>query len=177
MTDNRSPRERAVKAAKDILQDQDIRSIPVSVMAIAANLGVRVVHKLLDDETSAFLVIKDDQATIAVNKNHHQNRQRFSIAHELGHYCLHRGDSAVFVDTKLAFFRNANSSRGEFKNEIAANAFAAELLMPEKFLEEYLPYIDLHNELSIRSLALKFEVSEQALTIRLANLLDERSQS
>ena len=46
---------------------------------------------------SAVLVQKAKTATIGVNALHHPNRQRFSVAHELGHYLMHADRPTVFV--------------------------------------------------------------------------------
>ncbi len=67
-------------------------------------------------------------------------RQRFTIAHELGHFFLHRASSTVFVDAAPIFFRDESSSNGSQREEIEANAFAAELLMPEDAIRQRLTY-------------------------------------
>ena len=107
-----------------------------------------------------------------VKAAHHPKRQRFSIAHELGHYLPHREDGTVFVDRSSVFFRDRASSSGIRCQEVDANAFAAELLMPEGDLEAQLNGrpIDAFDEVSVRRLAARFGVSAQALTIRLTRL-------
>jgi Zn-dependent peptidase ImmA (M78 family) len=108
---------------------------------------------------------------IGVNEDHHPNRQRFTIAHELGHFILHRDDSSIFVDKTLTFYRDGQSSQGVYIQEIEANAFAAELLMPEAVIHQYVMNgIDLHEEKRIESIAKELRVSQQALTIRLISL-------
>ncbi|USK87293.1 ImmA/IrrE family metallo-endopeptidase [Peribacillus asahii] len=48
---------------------------------------------------------------ISVNKNHSRQRQRFTIAHELGHFLLHKG-TAIHVDRNFRVnFRNGASSQ------------------------------------------------------------------
>lgn len=163
-------KKQAAGRAKSLLSDYGIQDVPVNVHALAREVGARIVEEVLDDDTSGVLVIKNNQAVIGVNKYHHHRRQRFTIAHELGHFLLHRDDASVFVDT--IFYRDANSSEGMDEQEIAANAFAAELLMPEPILRQYLKSqgIDLFDDVAVKRLALRFDVSEQALTIRLINL-------
>ncbi|WP_460881211.1 ImmA/IrrE family metallo-endopeptidase [Pontibacter rugosus] len=58
-------------------------------------------------------------------------RQRFTIAHELGHFVLHQKYSELFIDKEKPLFRNQESSTGEHKREKEANAFAAAILMPQ----------------------------------------------
>src|SRR5258706_1475775 len=120
---------------------------------------------------SGFLLREKKVITIAVNKLHHPNRQRFTIAHECGHLHLHadQGDR-LWVDKAYTtvFFRDATSSTGDKLAEIQANQFAAGLLMPEVLLEEHLTQ-EL-SDIDIFRLALRFQVSEQAMTLRLVSL-------
>jgi Zn-dependent peptidase ImmA (M78 family) len=143
---------------------------PIDVIRIAAEQGLTVRYEPMEETVSGMLVIRDDQRVIAVNQTHHEHRRRFTIAHELGHYFLHRDHSSVFVDA--VYYRDESSSEGTKQQEIAANAFAAELLMPEEVLRarfSYQPVADADDKL-IRAAARQFGVSAQALTIRLTAL-------
>ncbi|MNV69463.1 hypothetical protein D3C71_1623750 [compost metagenome] len=91
-----------------------------------------------------------------VNALHHPNRQRFTIAHELGHFSRHRGGQAEFVDQN--FFRNGDSSPMESE----ANRFAGELLMPEEVFRKYVKLFDG----SIEELGKHFKVSTLAVRVR-----------
>jgi len=99
-------------------------------------------------------------------------RRRFTIAHELGHLVLQR-DDLFHVDEKFPVaFRSEDSSKAHSPFEVEANQFAAELLMPEKLLMRdvaKLP-LGLDVEEAIAELARRYEVSEQAMTIRLSAL-------
>jgi Zn-dependent peptidase ImmA (M78 family) len=110
-----------------------------------------------------------------VNSNHHPNRQRFTIAHELGHIMLHRAklDSTVLIDKNRNFIpRDPVSAEGTDRFEMQANAFASELLMPERLLKQVLSESagDFHDDEYLKSLAKKFKVSLAALQYRLARL-------
>ncbi len=118
---------------------------------------------------------------IIVNSGHAPVRQRFTIAHELGHLLLHRY-SQLHADAGFKVrFRDENSSLGSIREEIEANQFAAELLMPEPLLVRHLVAIgfdytgeemtDPQKE-KLRKLASDFEVSQQSLQFRIANLAD-----
>lgn len=126
----------------------------------------------MEESVSGMLVIKDGHAIIGINNSHHPNRQRFTIAHELGHFVLHSDESKVFIDNTPVFFRDEQASQGVSQTEIDANNFAAELLMPEDFIKEQLKKhpIDAFDDFAIRRLAAQMHVSVQALTIRLAKL-------
>jgi Zn-dependent peptidase ImmA (M78 family) len=85
---------------------------------------------------------------------------------------VQNGSGEVFVDRSPVFFRDETSSSGVKWQEMDANAFAAELLMPSEDLKQQLNEwpIDAFDDMSIRRLAARFGVSAQALTIRLTRL-------
>src|SRR5207245_482886 len=98
------------------------------------------------------------------------NRQRFTIAHEIGHLLLHRG-ATFHVDEKSPIgFRNDRSSMATDEKEIEANQFAAELLMPRNFLDRDLGGLveEIEAEEAVDRLARKYQVSVQAMTVRLS---------
>lgn len=164
----------AVKEAERILKKHN-SSIPVNVEKIIQLEGICLRPEKLEDTVSGMLVMKENKAVIVVNSNHPKNRQRFTMAHELGHYLLHRKYANVFFDESLVFFRDDQSSEGKKYQEIEANRFAAELLMPESFLKKQLkssPFdaFDDSNQSSLKELAKQLKVSVQALTIRLTSL-------
>lgn len=146
--------------------------LPIDVEAIVKALGIAIRTQELEDSVSGMLVMKGGRTTIGVNENHHSNRQRFTLAHELGHFLLHSNLSSIFIDASIIFFRDGTSSEGSKAQEIEANAFAAELLMPEKQLREIINNqpLDAFDEGAVRRLATQFGVSSQALTIRLTKL-------
>jgi Zn-dependent peptidase ImmA (M78 family) len=155
----------------ELLSNLNLLNAPVDVGGVAQKLGAEVVFGDLEDDMSGFLLREKDVVTIAVNKLHHPNRQRFTIAHECGHLYLHadQGDR-LWVDKAYStiFYRDSNSSTGDKLAEIQANQFAAGLLMPEVLLKEQLTQ-EL-SDVDIFRLALRFQVSEQAMTLRLISL-------
>lgn len=164
-------------AVENLLKTYHVRSAPVPVEVIAKKMGIEVVRKEPEDDLSGCLVrdSKHKKVVIGVNPTHHRKRQRFTIAHELGHFLLHE-EEQVHVDggefgiqVKL---RDSKSSEGTDRDEKEANLFAAELLMPTQFLERDLAHksFALLDEEAIGSLAAKYDVSTQALTFRLAYL-------
>ena len=119
--------------------------------------------------------IKDGVPIVGVNSLHHPNRQRFTIAHELGHFELHRAmiTANVHVDKDFpALMRDPRSATGTEQLEIQANQFAAELLMPSKLIRQELArkQFDIEDERPMEELAKKFRVSKQALEYRIRNL-------
>jgi Zn-dependent peptidase ImmA (M78 family) len=166
---------REIQRATELAQQTLARGayvLPIDVHQVARDLGLVVIEQELEEHISGLLVIKDGQGTIAVNKAHHLNRQRFSIAHEIAHYLLHAPGSGVFIDATPVFFRDTISHEGRSLEEIAANTFAAELLMPHPKLLEILHQepLDAFDDNALRRVAGIFGVSAQALTIRLTRL-------
>jgi Zn-dependent peptidase ImmA (M78 family) len=159
------------EAAEELRRQHD-GGIPVNVHRLAQACGLTVTPQELEDEVSGMLIIQDGAGTIGVNQTHPKNRQRFSIAHELGHWRLHSTTSSVFLDTTSVFFRDRESAEGVSMQEIEANKFAAALLMPGQALRDAVGSgpLDPFDELTFRRLAARFSVSVQALGIRLARL-------
>ena len=116
----------------------------------------------LDEDISGFLLRANGRHTIFLNKNDPVNRKRFTIAHEIGHLQLNHLESGEKAST---IFRNSATSQGIDEKEIAANAFAAELLMPEDLVRYTYNFVK-----SVGGVARAFRVSESASRNRLKNL-------
>jgi len=166
------------EVVEELLSDHNIKQGPVPVDKIARSLGITITLDQVDNDLSGFLFRdqKVGKTVIGANKSHHPNRLRFTIAHELGHYLLHAGEVVHLDEEPASFtldFRDGKSAKGQDDNEKEANLFAAELLMPAKFLRQELEgkHFDLlTNNRGLERLAKKYKVSLQALMFRLANL-------
>lgn len=159
--------------AHKLLEDHNCLRRPVPLDVLAHRLGLRVQPAILGDGISGVLVLDGENGTIGVNSSQAPVSQRFTIAHEIGHYELHRASSRLFIDKAYsAFLRSEASSSGEDRQEIQANQFAAALLMPADLVRAEVKRIgiDLADESSLSSLADAFQVSRQAMSFRLANL-------
>lgn len=146
---------------------------PVPVDRIAKKLGILLcpLPASADDEISGAIVRKNDRVVIAVNPAHHSNRQRFTIAHELGHYFLHESQVYEHVDQRFSVaWRKVDPSGGIDWLEVEANRFAAELLIPTKFLTNDLDSLQEIDRHTIAVLASRYEVSKDAMKFRLTNL-------
>jgi Zn-dependent peptidase ImmA (M78 family) len=145
---------------------------PVPVERVAAHLGARVHYEHFDGDLSGFLVREQNRTIIGVNSRHAATRRRFTIAHEVGHLLLHDQDRLHFDRRFPLRLRDTRSSQAVDPDEIAANAFAAELLMPTAMVQRDLAAhtVDYEDEESLRSLAGRYNVSLQAMILRLVNL-------
>ena len=158
--------------ANSILLELNINQPPIDIISIAKSYNISIKPYDLGEGVSGVLVIDKDKSVIGYNPSEHPHRQRFTVAHEFGHYVLHRKHSELFVDKEKVLFRNQDSATGEFKREREANNFAAAMLMPKYLLENEAKKrdTDFFDEASISDLAKLFNVSVQAMTIRLTKL-------
>lgn len=140
---------------------------PVDVVAIANELGVRVWEMPSLPPTISGKIFRDPTHggtsgfSIAVNANEeHATRKRFTIAHEIAHFILHKDylDKQNGV-TDDAMYRSGLST----KQEAEANSLAAQILMPMSLIQQ-LTNSGINN---VETLAQRFEVSVTAMKIRL----------
>jgi Zn-dependent peptidase ImmA (M78 family) len=171
---NRQNEQKIILKVSQLLRENGCNEAPVNVEAIAFSQGIEVRKTPAEDDLCGFLLKQPNgNAVIGVNAHHHPNRQRFTIGHEIGHFVLHQYDQ-VHVDKKFVLkLRNSDSGKGEDKEEVEANRFAAELLMPMVFLEKDLSKFAVGGQLTDRGmaqLARRYQVSVQAMTNRLVSL-------
>ena len=160
---------------EDILRQTEMLRVPVDVELVAHRLNLQIEAAPLGENVSGLLVVEKGRGVIGYNKTQAHVRQRFTIAHEIGHFVLHLSDnpSALFIDTQyIVYRRDAQSSTGENRREIEANRFGAALLMPAPLLRTEIQEqsFDFGDEEMLTALANKFQVSTQAMSIRLSNL-------
>jgi len=159
--------------AEELLSATRVYGAPIDPTSIARYLNIQVRKEFFVGSLSGVLMRRQGDAMIAVNAGDSPKRQRFTIAHEIGHFVLgHKGD--VFVDHTMISRRDMRSAAID-DQEIEANAFAAELLMPSQIVLEELNNIlsilpRISEEELLSRLADAFNVSEQAMNYRLINL-------
>ena len=134
-----------------------ILTVPFDLDLFIHKLGITLNRVIMDNEISGKLEKnKSGVWEISVNALHHPRRQRFTLAHELGHYFLHRTQSNIFTDKAL--YRGKEMSSMEYE----ANNFAGAILMPKDEL-----LLVLKNESNdIDFIADHFNVSALAAKIR-----------
>jgi len=162
----------AEQSAIELLEDAGVDQLPVPVEAIATGLGADLTYESYDGEVSGMLIRGDDgTAVIGVNSRHAPTRQRFSVAHEIAHLVMHPG-TPMFIDRFVRVNWRDGASNSE---EIEANSFAAELLMPRELVEQEVDRVLAKPQLVTPQrlagqLAKAFQVSPQAMSYRLENL-------
>lgn len=165
-----TPAEMEAKSLS-VLRKDDIDDPPVDPILIARSEGIGVFYAEFDDNNIAGMLHKDDgQWEILVNALDPPKRQRFTIAHELGHYFLHHDQKEnKFVDTEGCIFRSSELEIEEHQKrlEVQANMFAASLLMPRSLvLDAMLDTEDLGDLSQI------FLVSRAAIGHRVSRVID-----
>lgn len=156
-----------------ILKNLPSLNLPIDIAELARLKGLKVVPHSLGDDVSGLLRIQNGQGTISYNQEEKKVRYRFTIAHELGHYELHRDKSDLFIDKQFIYrskFSNDSPANQEMEQE--ANYFASAILMPSDLVRKEVDKIklDLRSEEAIKELATKFDVSTTAMSIRISNL-------
>ena len=149
---------------KSILDKLNIVSAPIPIEKIANLFSLAIIYYPKFPNSVSGTIIKDDDLhAIGVNENHSKVRQRFTIAHELGHYIMGHDENTYLDDS---FDKSTDKER-------EANKFAGELLMPFEILKTDIE----KNVYNIPSLAKRYEVSEQAMSIRLleTNLINNHN--
>lgn len=141
---------------------------PVDVNAIAHDLGIRVYYRFdLESGISGKIMRNDNLGgssgfAIVVNARDNKRRRRFTLAHEVAHYVLHRDlidKGSVIVDSELY-----RSNLSDFL-ERQANRLAADILMPAHLLRR-----TYQHKRTAEELAVEFDVSKRAMEIRLSEL-------
>jgi hypothetical protein len=141
---------------------------PVDVSAIAHDLGINVweMHDLPDGISGK--IFKDplnggfENYSIGVNATENFRRKRFTVAHEIAHFILHR-DKIGDELTDDAMYRSGLSTR----EEVQANSLAADIIMPVHLIQQLRK--NKGNE-DVSALADALQVSEPAMRVRLSYL-------
>lgn len=143
----------AVRFAKNM----GVNMIPFDIENFIHILGISLNKIIMENDISGMLEKTNDGLwRISINSLHHRKRQRFTMAHELGHYFLHRSRYNLFTDKAL--YRSSNMTSMEYE----ANNFAGALLMPKDNLVSFFN----DGEIDIEKIADHFDVSALAAKIR-----------
>jgi IrrE N-terminal-like domain len=147
--------------ARQLLAACDIRTPPVDLRVVIAHLGITYCEANLPPTVSAYCCEHAGTRYAFVNRGDHPHRQRFSLAHEIGHFELFHGvrfllREPIDIDHPpvLAISRTGDPRERE------ANMFAGELLVPLAMLKK--ACVD---GINLERLGGVFVVSQDVLTI------------
>jgi Zn-dependent peptidase ImmA (M78 family) len=148
---------RARQCARNLLKKHNITSLPVDVLALIAKEAPDFSIIYEEDWPNRLSGLTNrSQKTIRINKKHHPLRQRFSLAHELGHIRL---DHDLILSDRI----EEEGINAEFEKE--ADEFASELLMPIDMFKRAF-----RSNPNLEVLADTFQVSTTAVSVRALKL-------
>lgn len=142
-----------------------------NLAAIFQKLDIEYLEMPLPSGISGQIERQEDKFRVIVNSNESPQRRRFTAAHELAHFLLHRDmleDGAPLHRDALFGAHKKDNQAFPFSpaHEVQANRFAAELLMPSQVMRDrYDPEAG-----NLAELANKFRVSQAAIRVRLQSL-------
>jgi len=159
----------AVLKARQFVRDAGIDSVPVDIerLAAAANAKIKICYDLDDAESGQTFSLRSKNI-ITVNGNHREERQRFTVLHEIAHIVLglssqHHGENISTSDLI--------SYRSRPKEEILCDVFAAECLLPYDMFKRDIDDLDVSLD-AIKQLAAKYEASVSSTGSRFAASCD-----
>lgn len=164
--------DRITRVADEVINRYGIIDFPVEPTIIARKLNIPIKEVTFKKHkgylVSGGIIKENDELIIYVNSQESMERKRFTIAHELGHYFLnHMDNKGQYVDLhrELTYDKSVD--------EVAADEFAACLLMPEEIIKDkykLLGSLGFSKDMIINKLAEIFFVSKSAMKHRLENL-------
>lgn len=154
----------------DIEHDKIVRRFtseePVMLASMATELGLEVFKSPLKPNISGLIEPSETAPSgfrIRINRHEMAERQRFTLAHEIAHFLLHRDKIGGGVIDNVMYRSNLSSSL-----EVEANRLAADLIMPRNLVNGHLSQIaHLSRDDIVIALAERFRVSQPAMRIRL----------
>lgn len=144
--------------AREIVDDLGL-TIPINLNKICESYNIRILYRDIKGADGYFLPVK--KKIVISNNIRGTYKERFTIAHELGHY-FNQNDNTYDLDAYK--YNEFNVRQTNLEKE--ADEFASELLMPNKFIKEELENIDIQNWKSLIYLAEKYKVSIAAMLIK-----------
>ncbi len=137
----------------------------LSVVEIAYTLGLSI-RDIPIKGSEGRILIKDNTGIISINSTiAHEGKRNFIIAHEIGHFILHKDILRLYSDTD----KTLSEWHTKGPHEAEANRFASELLMPEIIFKQKVLNKKLNIKL-IEEVSQYFNASLLATFLRYVNL-------
>ncbi len=168
-----------LKKLPEDIQKKYINETPIPVVAVAKDLGIDIFETPdFAHHESGSIKKEGNTFVIYLNTNDSIERKRFTIAHEIGHFLLHKNyldkgkelvDESKQPTPGVVLKRAINDDMDleKRKMEVQANRFAAELLMPEEMFKKVW-----NESIVIEEIAEAFNVSPSAVTVRAKELFN-----
>ncbi|QCO55566.1 ImmA/IrrE family metallo-endopeptidase [Pseudorhodobacter turbinis] len=163
---------RRIPAPQREIVERHLSEYPVKLGSLAKALNVAIKVSSMGTGVSGQISREGDGYIIRVNRNEARERQRYTIAHELSHFLLHRDviDNSPNGITDNVLYRSGAPENIEYQ----ANRLAADLVMPMPLVERKLreDFGGVVTDATIESLAASFDVSKAAMEIRLSTFAE-----
>ena len=161
------------RKAKELLEEiglYDITDMPMDLFVSA--LGATLIEETLKNSDGK-IIRGNTKTLIKINSEIlYEEKKRFTIAHEVGHYLLHdKLDLAVHNENSntLNWFKNIEHQAKKGIQEYEANDFASELLMPESVFRKFIEHKPFSPSL-IKEISNRFKTSLTSVVYRLITL-------
>lgn len=147
--------------AEGLIKTLGIKQVPIDLNKIAVLLGFNIISYPFPDKRKGMVYVEGKVRVIGINEKHPITLQRYTVAHEFGHFVNgHQHEDNFFIEDETRYYNH------HFQQEREADRFAAELLMPVSFLKNDVLIMGL----DLNRLKEKYLVSEDAMRIRLETL-------
>ncbi|HEV8315762.1 MAG TPA: ImmA/IrrE family metallo-endopeptidase [Vicinamibacterales bacterium] len=161
------------RAAERFVERVDVGPAPIDTEAIARAISLRIEREALDPDITGALIFTPAGPAVCINSRQSPHRQRVVLAHLIGHVQLHHsfpGGALVHVDRAFEAYRDERRYTPAERLEFEANIFAGTLLMPTRLVREHVAALGAGppTDDAIQTLAARFGVSVQGMTLRLA---------
>ena len=165
MKTNNRPRKLALSILNDFGIDEPNK---VNIEDIVLALEIPFQYKKMQGCDGRILHGNNKSIITISNSIEFETRKRFTIAHELGHYLLHRKEPIQHTDniSSLSWY-NDKSKTGIALQEYEANMFASELLLPTFSFKEFIQSKPFSPDL-IREISDYYNVSRSSIIYRFA---------
>ena len=165
MSKDKAKEFEVVLKARDFIRESGINSVPVDLKRYCAVAKAKIeVRYDLDDEESGQTFPFSGKNIITVNGNHTEERQRFTVLHEIGHIILElpsKHQNGSIKTTDLISYRQRP------EEEILCDIFAVECLLPHDFFKKDLEDVDIRLD-TIKELSRRYKASIHSTGSRFA---------
>lgn len=148
----------------------DLTDLPVDPETVAVRMGATVVRKPVDADVSGMLMHRDGRTIIGLNAGLPEGRERFALAHLVGHLHLHQKRDLI-LDVADRFSRGNLTCLATDREEAEANRFAQALLAPEGTVRRMAAEADFRTAAQLVDLlAPQFGLTRMMMAVRLMTL-------
>lgn len=163
------PIERAKKIAKNLIRVKQLDN-PINIYDIIDGYATYEFEHLIPFDFDGLCFFNNSKPHIVINGNIPTSRQKFTLAHELGHILIpgHKNIMACYMENNSSITKSEkeNTYLEYRQKESEANTFASELLMPSEWIKSIVIELNSYEDI-LNEVYLKTELSIQAMSIQI----------